>query len=646
MNTAPRKPTRRGRRAPRLLAAATAAVLALVLVGAQTTLVAAGEDPEIPAAETQPVAETTAPPKEPTETEPVEEEAVEETPVEESVEEDANSKPAQEDTEVSDPTTHGSTDPTETDRPKEASRLVSQKAGNGDNVCTPLDGKWEVTQGAWDGSAAPGITGIGASGDQSITFTVASGYQLTSICVKTGNGVNQGDWSVSPSLPVTGPAAVTVTSSGGQGAGLSHISFDTGTAPTPQDSYVLSVTKLWDPLEGTTSSTPPDDLAEGFQLLLSGQGQNTMSCSYAQGSLSCTGNLVVADGETVGVTENAEGWSGPAQAAASCQSSQNQTGGTDTSCSISITNVQDPDPVNTYRLVVTKQWVPLEGGSTTSEPVSLSTGFQIDLSGQGQNTGTMSCSYAQGSLSCTGNLVVADGETVGVTENAEGWDGPSQATASCLDSQNQTGGVDRLCSIGVTNVAEEVEDPQDSYRLTVTKQWLPVGGEATIAHPSDLPPGFQLHLSGQGQNTGTLSCSYDQGSLSCTGDLVVADGETVGVTENAAGWDGPSQATASCQSGTNQSGGTDTFCSIGVTNIEEEVLGSTTQPLAPISLTDPGDPEDPGDPALPQAADPAAPSLAFTGTDLVRYAIVALSLLLAGLGLLTEARRRNDLPPN
>ena len=40
----------------------TAAGLALVLVGAQVTLVAAEEDPENPAAETLPVEETTASP--------------------------------------------------------------------------------------------------------------------------------------------------------------------------------------------------------------------------------------------------------------------------------------------------------------------------------------------------------------------------------------------------------------------------------------------------------------------------------------------------------------------------------------------------------------------------------------------------------
>jgi hypothetical protein len=124
---------------------------------------------------------------------------------------------------------------------------------------------------------------------------------------------------------------------------------------------------------------------------------------------------------------------------------------------------------------------------------------------------------------------------------------------------------------------------------------------------------------------------------------VVADGETVGISENAAGWTDPTQAKASCQSSENATGGIDRLCSIGLTNVEREVLGSTTDPLAPVTSADrPGDPENPGDPVSPGPSVPTGESLAFTGFDLIRYAIGGLTLLLVGLSLLIEARRRTE----
>ncbi|HEV3407698.1 MAG TPA: hypothetical protein VG079_03325, partial [Gaiellaceae bacterium] len=109
---------------------------------------------------------------------------------------------------------------------------VTAAPASAQQVCPKQDGKYE-TDGGWEGDPAPGITVVSASENQ-YRITVASGFTLTAVCVKTGNGVNvAGDFSISPALPVTGPATVTITRTGGSGSGLSHLTFDTSVAPPP-----------------------------------------------------------------------------------------------------------------------------------------------------------------------------------------------------------------------------------------------------------------------------------------------------------------------------------------------------------------------------------------------------------------------------
>jgi len=95
------------------------------------------------------------------------------------------------------------------------------------DVCPTLDGKYEIPQG-WQGTPAPGITVISSS-EESFTFQVAAGYTLVSLCFKTGQ---EGGGSVSASLPIVGPATVTISKTT-TGGGLSHVTFDTEITVTP-----------------------------------------------------------------------------------------------------------------------------------------------------------------------------------------------------------------------------------------------------------------------------------------------------------------------------------------------------------------------------------------------------------------------------
>jgi hypothetical protein len=635
------------RRSSRLFGVLTATLMAFVLVGAQASLALADEPTATTAPQETPPPEEQTPPPENTPAEEPAEQPAEEAPPEEPPTQDAQP------IEASDLSQSGNAQAFAADSGNESesrvvtlgSRTLARVSDNDDgNVCPPLDGKWEVGSG-WEGSSAPGIT-VTSSGEGSITFTVASGYTLTAICMKTGNGVNAGDWSVNASFPVVGPATVTVTSSGGQGAGLSHITFSTETSTTPEDTYKLKVKKLWDPLEGGTSDTPPGDLPEGFQLTLTGQDNNgSMTCSYDGGSLDCTGNLEVEDGDTVSVTENVDGWTGPSEATADCESEENETGGTDTECTISVTNVQDQEPENSYKLKVKKLWDPLEGETTKSPPGDLPEGFQLTLTGQ-SNNGSLTCSYVAASLSCDGNLVVQDGDTVTVTENLEGWTGPSEATADCESTENETGGYDTYCTIEVTNVQDQ--KPENTYKLSVIKQWV-VNGQPTTQPPAELPAGFQLVLGGQGQNTGSLTCSYVAGSLDCSGNLVVSDGETVSVTENADGWTGPSEATADCESSENETSGIDTECTISVMNVAVPVVPTPT-PTPTVGAeveTKTERASEQNDPAAQRVEGTSGDDeLAFTGTDVIMMIVLAVGLALAGATLMYLDRREQKRSQN
>lgn len=95
------------------------------------------------------------------------------------------------------------------------------------DVCPTLDGKYAIPQG-WEGTPAQGITVISAT-EESFTFQVAAGYTLVGLCFKTGQG---GGGSLSASLPIVGPATVTISKTN-TGGGLSHVTFDTEITVTP-----------------------------------------------------------------------------------------------------------------------------------------------------------------------------------------------------------------------------------------------------------------------------------------------------------------------------------------------------------------------------------------------------------------------------
>lgn len=97
--------------------------------------------------------------------------------------------------------------------------------------CPTLDGKYEISAGAWEGGVAPAGVTIDSASDEELTFTVSEGLQLVDLCVKTGG--EQNVYSGTVELPVTGPATITVTKAG-PGYGLGHASFDTESYVPPE----------------------------------------------------------------------------------------------------------------------------------------------------------------------------------------------------------------------------------------------------------------------------------------------------------------------------------------------------------------------------------------------------------------------------
>jgi hypothetical protein len=116
-------------------------------------------------------------------------------------------------------------------------------------TCPVNDGKWEGQNPPF--SPAPGIT-VTSESENLVTFTVASGTTLVSVCVKSGNDLSGHSVSCSPdtTFPVDGPATCSVTTSG-QGNGISHITFDVTTTPTPTPSPTPTPTP-----EPTPTPTP------------------------------------------------------------------------------------------------------------------------------------------------------------------------------------------------------------------------------------------------------------------------------------------------------------------------------------------------------------------------------------------------------
>jgi uncharacterized repeat protein (TIGR01451 family) len=63
--------------------------------------------------------------------------------------------------------------------------------------------------GTWTGSA-PGVSFVSQTDQEVANFRVAAGYRVTAVCVKTGKGLNQGDYTVTPAVPANGLATITV----------------------------------------------------------------------------------------------------------------------------------------------------------------------------------------------------------------------------------------------------------------------------------------------------------------------------------------------------------------------------------------------------------------------------------------------------
>jgi len=223
----------------------------------------------------------------------------------------------------------------------------------------------------------------------------------------------------------------------------------------PEDRFSLEVTKLWLDEEGNLSETPPEDLPEGFAVIIEGRGENqgSLTCSYDQaGDFGCVGELIVEDGEVVDVSEeNApEGWAAPDQATAECEESPNETGGTDTVCTISVMNIAEV--VLGEQIIVSKAWLDLEGNLSTTPPEGTPDSFEIVIT---DGEGSLTCSYQEGRLACTGELEVEDGEQLDIIETdvPENWAGPEHARAQCVtDEETQS----TTCIVAIRNIEQEV----------------------------------------------------------------------------------------------------------------------------------------------------------------------------------------------
>ena len=109
----------------------------------------------------------------------------------------------------------------------------------------------------------------GESGDVSITFTVAAGYQLVALCAKTGPDTSSSDWSINGTLPITGPATVTLTRRRHRQRALSHhVRYEgrirqdhrrQGHHPDEALGFVLSRSRVRTPLRSRTR-VPPKEL--------------------------------------------------------------------------------------------------------------------------------------------------------------------------------------------------------------------------------------------------------------------------------------------------------------------------------------------------------------------------------------------------
>jgi len=411
---------------------------------------------------------------------------------------------------------------------------------------------------------------------------------------------------------------LTVHAEGSIGADVKHKVFWVKCEELGGQFFELDVTKIWLDDEGNEVD-PPEDLSPSFRIVITNPDNGTsLTCRVEDdGDLDCTGDLVVADGDDVTVTEiNApEGWTGPGTATAECVTTQ-EGSDTFTTCEIAIANTfTGGEGGNTSSNEVEKVWLD-EEGNPTSPPEDLPEGFQIIITGE---DGSLTCTVDQetGDATCEGDLVVEDGEEVGVEEvNApEGWLGPDEATAEC-ETTTTGQNTHTACTIEIVNIPEVLGE---QVIRRIEKVWLDEDGNE-VSVPENLPAGFTLILEDPDEG-GRLECTYQGTNLVCTGQIQLEDGETLLVDEENAleGWTGPQSVPVDCDTVEGEDGQI-TTCTVRVVN---EFAGGGRPPEIL-----PGGPITPG-------------VLAETGVE--AEGLLALAMILLGTGttvLGVERRRR------
>jgi hypothetical protein len=408
---------------------------------------------------------------------------------------------------------------------------------------------------------------------------------------------------------------LTVHAEGSIGADVKHKVFWVKCEEVGGQFSELEVTKVWLDEEGNEVD-PPEDLSPSFRIVITNPDNGTsLTCRVEDdGDLDCTGDLVVADGDDVTVTEiNApEGWTGPGTATAECVTTQD---GSVTICEIAVANTFTGGPGGqTFTLEVDKVWLD-EEGNPTSPPEDLPEGFQIIITGE---DGSLTCTLDQetGDATCEGDLVVEDGEEVGVEEvNApDGWLGPDEATAEC---ETTTIGQNThiACTIEIVNIPEVLGE---QVIRRIEKVWLDEDGDE-VPVPANLPAGFTLILEDPDEG-GRLECTYQGTNLVCTGQIQLEDGETLLVDEENAleGWSGPQSVRVDCDTVEGEDGQI-TTCTVRVVN--EFAGGGRPPEILPRGPITPG-------------------VLAETGVEAEGLLALAMILLGTGTAVLGVERRR------
>jgi hypothetical protein len=212
----------------------------------------------------------------------------------------------------------------------------------------------------------------------------------------------------------------------------------------------IEVEKVWLDEEGNPTS-PPDDLPEGFQIIITGEdGSLTCTVDQETGDAECEGDLVVEDGEEVSVEEvNApEGWLGPDEATAECETTT-EGENTHTACTIEIVNIPQVLGEQEIRRIE-KIWLD-EDGNEIGVPSDLPAGFMLILEDSDEG-GSLTCVYEGTNLVCTGQIQLEDGEILLIDEvNAPaGWSGPQAVPVDCV-TEDVDGATVTTCTVSVVN---------------------------------------------------------------------------------------------------------------------------------------------------------------------------------------------------